>query len=667
MLQNLTPLVKTIKERCRICYTCIRECPAKAIRVANGQAEVLDERCIGCGNCIKVCSQNAKEYQSSYEAVLDLLDNNKKTVACIAPSFPAEFTDMTHQEFVGSLRAIGFDYVVEVAFGADLVAKSYKEFIQKNPNKRIISSPCPAIVSFIEKYHPELVQNLANIMSPMLATARAVRYLYAEDLSIIFVGPCLAKKNEAEKFKDVEKIDAVITFAELRNIFRQKNIEKHTEQKSDFDWPQPGRSTIFPIGGGLLEAADLEQDLIFNNIVSTEGTKDFTEVIKEFSTNDISVKLLDVLCCEGCIMGSGFTVQSSKYVRHAKIREFATQRYRQIDQEKYRENINMCCGLDLSINFRKDDKRINIPSPTVIKKILKNMGKNEPEDELNCGACGYATCEKHAIAIYKGLAENEMCLPFVIKQVKEKARELSKSYSQLEQTQQALIQAEKLASMGQLAAGIAHEINNPLGIILLYAHLLNDKHHNDNLMAKDLQMIVEQADRCKNIVGGLLNFARKNKVIFKKADIIQLINKCLKAIKTPGSIEIINTCRQEEIFADVDMEQIMQVFINLFTNAIEAMPEGGKLHINARNQENTILIEINDTGIGIKEELKGKIYEPFFTTKQIGKGTGLGLAVTYGIIKMHRGNITITSNTDPAKGQTGTTFHINLPIVQFEN
>jgi len=658
-------LVSTIKEKCRVCYTCVRECPAKAIRVAGGQAEVISERCIGCGNCVKVCSQHAKKVQTSVPYINDLIKSDNKVAACIAPSFPAEFSEYAYDIFVGILRKLGFDYVVEVAYGADLVAKEYKNILSSNKHKRLITTPCPAIVSYIEKYYPKLVDNLAPVVSPMIAMAKVVLKKYGKDVKIIFIGPCIAKKNEACKFDDDILVDAVITFSELREIINDAKIDINNIKPSDFDPPIPGKGIIFPIGGGLLQAADLNEDLIQNNIVSTEGTRNFIEAIREFDNGDFTADLLDILCCEGCIMGPGFTTKMPKYKRHAIVSDYAKKRINNRNAENNDEDIYD--EIDLNIVFKGDDKRINAPSTEVVKKILEKMGKNKPEDELNCGACGYETCLDHAIAIHKGLAESEMCLPYAIEKFKETAKELSDSYKQLENAQTALIQSEKLASMGQLAAGIAHEINNPLGIVLLYAHLLLDKCEKDSQMYKDLKMIAEQSDRCKKIVGGLLNFARKNKVVFKKANINELISRCIKAVSHVGNIEIIIEKNHEEIYADIDIDQIMQVLINLLTNSIEAMHGGGKIWIKTYYENNGIIICISDSGIGIKEDQLKMIFEPFFTTKQMGKGTGLGLAVTYGIIKMHRGNIEVASNADPNKGPTGTTFKVYIPKTQVEN
>ena len=160
-------LVTTIRERCRVCYTCVRECPAKAIRIHEGQAEVIPERCIGCGNCVRVCSQSAKQVLNSIADVEALLIGETPVAAILAPSFPADFTTFDWTHLVGALRSLGFDYVNEVAFGADLVAAEYRRLLETTDHDQFIATSCPAIVAFVERYHPDLVDRLAPIVSPI--------------------------------------------------------------------------------------------------------------------------------------------------------------------------------------------------------------------------------------------------------------------------------------------------------------------------------------------------------------------------------------------------------------------------------------------------------------------------------------------------------------------
>ena len=212
-----------------------------------------------------------------------------------------------------------------------------------------------------------------------------------------------------------------------------------------------------------------------------------------------------------------------------------------------------------------------------------------------------------------------------------------------------------------LAAGIAHEVNNPLGVVLMYAHLLLDESSPDAETRDDLQLIAEQADRCKKIVAGLLHFARQNRVIRAEANVCEMVDRLLKVCQIPKNVSLRVIHELDNPVARVDRDQLGQVLTNLVSNSVAAMPSGGKLIVRTAGNHETVSISVADTGCGIPEENRQKIFEPFFTTKHIGKGTGLGLAVSYGIVKMHRGDIHVESNADPKAGPTGATFTVILP------
>ncbi|MBN1980061.1 MAG: 4Fe-4S binding protein [Chitinivibrionales bacterium] len=662
MERMTNPLVVSVKELCRVCYTCVRECPAKAIRIEQGQAEVMSERCIGCGNCVNVCSQNAKKIYSSIDAVTGLLKNGRKAAALIAPSFPAEFCEFDYQTLCGMLKAIGFGSVHEVAFGAELVAAAYKTILEENPSKQYIATTCPAIVRYIEYYFPELVKNLVPIVSPMIAAARSLRHIHGSDLQIVFIGPCIAKKGEAPTCGDsVDVINGALTFGELRHIFLEEGILATQVKRSFFDPPYAGKARLFALSRGLLESAGIAEDLISSAIVSASGREDFHQALKEFEQGTLSVRLLELLCCKGCIMGAGMSKKNVPLFQ----RRFAISRYVQQRLVESTDNNRLDSALqsvNLSRTFAANDQRIAAPSSQLLSEILNKMGKDSLDDELNCGACGYETCREHAVAISKGLAESEMCLPYTIDQLKKTVQQLADSNETVVSIQHALMQSEKLASMGQLAAGIAHEVNNPLGVVLMYAHLLMERCENNESLRDDLKVIVEQSDRCKRIVSGLLNFARKNKVLYQETRLIGLVNHTVKSLNIPSRITVVVNDKMSCPTVEIDQNQISQVLINLITNAIDAMENQGTLTIEMGDAANeSFYLRVSDTGIGIPKENLSKIFEPFFTTKQIGKGTGLGLAVLYGIVKMHRGSVKVTSTTDPAVGLCGSTFTITIP------
>ena len=231
----------------------------------------------------------------------------------------------------------------------------------------------------------------------------------------------------------------------------------------------------------------------------------------------------------------------------------------------------------------------------------------------------------------------------------------------LQKTQQELLHKEKLASMGQLAAGVAHEINNPLGTIMLFADVMYNEADRDDPRRKDLEMIINETTRCKNIVGSLLNFARQQKVMVQDTDVDALLDQAIVEVEHQPSFDGIEINR--EFSADLpviqaDPEQLIQIFVNLLNNAAEAISGEGTITIATQPiGHQWVEINISDTGIGIPEEYLDKLFTPFFTTKPPGKGTGLGLSIVYGIVKMHRGQIITQSEVGK-----GSTFTIILPV-----
>jgi signal transduction histidine kinase/iron only hydrogenase large subunit-like protein len=634
----------------------VRECPVKAIRIINGQAEIIPERCIGCGNCTQVCSQGAKVYLKSLDAVASLLQQDDPVAAMVAPSYAAEFDEIGDPRiFTGMLRTLGFDYVMEVAFGADLITQEYKKIFEHHPEHNYISSDCPAIVSYIEKFHPELIPNLVPVVSPMVATTRVARKKLGNTLKVVFIGPCIAKKAESDE------ITQAITFRELRQLFKMNNIEPGEVIPSEFDPPLGGKGSIFPVSRGMLQSLEMNDDLFEQNVLVADGRVNFQEAIREFIQGSIVPKHMELLCCEGCIMGPGMSRGTDKFSRLARLSSFVREKLKDYDAEYWKKEIEDYGRMDLSREFADRKQVEQMPSEQEIEQILRTMGKESPQDYLDCGACGYDTCRNHAIAIIRGLAENEMCLPFTIGKLHRSIQDLAISRDKLFTVQQALKQSEKLAHMGQLSAGIAHELNNPLGVIIMYSNILLDECNENETLRKDLQLIVDQSARCKSIVAGLLNFARKNQVNHTEVDAKTFFEKCFRSVIIPSNIQTSLESRLVNGTVSFDADQMMQVVTNLIKNSVEAMPSGGKISILLEDDYNDFSFTISDTGQGINQENLNKVFEPFFTTKGIGKGTGLGLATAYGIVKMHKGQINVNSNSTPEAGPTGTSFRIVLP------
>ncbi|MBN1630259.1 MAG: 4Fe-4S dicluster domain-containing protein [Thermoleophilia bacterium] len=658
------PLITIVTDKCRMCYACVRECPAKAIQVVDGQARVIQPRCIGCGNCMRVCSQNAKQVRDDTERAFGLLESDAYVAAMVAPSFPAEFKDIPAGKLVAMIRALGFRSVHEVALGADLVAQEYKRLLDENPDSRYISTPCPAVVSYVRKYHPRLMPYLAPVVSPMVAMARVLRHDLGPDIKTVFMGPCVAKKRASIDTTHLE-VEAVLTFTELRDMFRKRGIKPDSfDGDDDFDPPYAGVGMIFPISGGLLQTACIDEDLLSPDVIVAEGRGEFVETISEFDEAHADTRLLDILACQGCYAGPGMTSTETMLQRRTRISNYAKTRLATYSDETTLEVENASeryKDLDLSRKYRSDEQTMaGSATSEELEEVLHRMGKYRVEDLLNCGACGYDTCLDHARAVYAGLADSEMCLPHTIEQLRAAYEDLEVSHRSLEDAKEALERTGRLASMGQLAAGIAHEVNNPLGTLLLHANLLLEE-CGDETIKDDLETIIDQGNRCKRIISGLLNFARQSRVLRQPTDVAELVEKTIRTAPDVSNVCVTVDNQLTDPVADVDPDQMIQVLTNLYTNAQQAMSEGGDLTITLTDDPENITITVKDTGVGVPPEHMPKIFDPFFTTKQVGMGTGLGLAVSHGIVKMHKGQISAESNTDGSKGPTGTTFTITLP------
>jgi signal transduction histidine kinase len=242
--------------------------------------------------------------------------------------------------------------------------------------------------------------------------------------------------------------------------------------------------------------------------------------------------------------------------------------------------------------------------------------------------------------------------------------ELQESHQELEATHQRLVQSERMASMGQLSAGVAHEINNPLGTVLIYSHMLLRQIKDADPIRADLQMIANEAQRCKGIVRGLLDFARQSRVTKTPTDLVALAHEVIVPM-TPraeaAGVRLWVDMPNNLPVMMVDKDQIKQMILNLVGNGIDAIAHGGEVSIKAHLMPggDSVAIEVRDNGVGIPDENLSKLFTPFFTTKEMGKGTGLGLAIAYGIVKMHSGDISAQSQ----EGK-GTTFTVCLPVEQ---
>ena len=458
---EMDQLFSISKEKCINCYACVRVCPVKAIevRAETSYAVILPDRCVGCGSCPTVCPVDAISYRSSKEEVKALLKEEGKIAAIVAPSISGEFVDITdYRKFVQMIKSLGFSYVCEVTFGVDIVAQAYKNLFDDFKGKYFISSVCPVVVSIVEKFHPELVNNLAPIVSPMVSTAKVVRKEYGSDTKIVYIGPCIQAKDEAKLYNDDGKVDSVLTFTELRELFDEFDIKESKLEYSEFDEPIGYKGSLLPIANGLLQAVDIDENLLTGKIITAEGRDNTLDALNEFRGHAETIsRHFNLFYCDGCIMGPGTSKGGQKFIRRTMVVNYANKRLKSFDRKTWEQNIEKHKEHELRCSFNPNDQRISPPAEDKVKEILKVIGKENINKDSGCEACGYASCRDFAVAVASGLAHTDMCINYSLKNRFEYIKTLRATNEKLAKTKEALKESEKIARQEQESARDASE------------------------------------------------------------------------------------------------------------------------------------------------------------------------------------------------------------------
>lgn len=398
--------IKSKKANCKNCYKCIRHCPVKSIKFADQQAQIVNEQCVLCGKCFVACSQNAKQIRNDIHIAKELIASGKPVFASIAPSFTASFDGATIDTMEEALKLLGFAGASETALGATNVKKQYEAMVKEHTSRVIISSCCHTVNSLIQKYYPEALPFLANVMSPMQVHCTSIKEEHPDSYTV-FIGPCISKKEEADLYPGI--VDCVLTFQELISWFDSKEITLSSPQK---DQSETGRARLFPITGGIIRSMLVtDTDYQFISIDGIENCKLALNNIIEGSIDRCFIEMSACVgsCVSGPATGKANPLPIADYLlvnRYAKEKDF---------------DVPSIPSTEITKNFHYIQVHSQMPGSAAISEILHKMGKSIPEQELNCGSCGYNTCREKAIAVFQGKADLTMCLPFL----KEKAENFS--------------------------------------------------------------------------------------------------------------------------------------------------------------------------------------------------------------------------------------------------
>ena len=386
------------KANCKNCYKCIRHCPVKAIRFSGNQAYIIQDECIMCGQCFVVCPQDAKQIVSEVGKVRVMLQSGAPVVASLAPSFIANYAGSGIEEMREALKKLGFYDAEETALGATMVKREYDRMVAEENRDIIISSCCPSVNLLIRRYYPALLGYLAPVMSPMQAHCADIKRRIP-GAKTVFIGPCVAKKEEAQECGEV---DAVLTFDELTEWLNQENI---TVQPAS-ELKKGGRARLFPTAGGILRC--MEKPNAGYTYMAVDGAQNCLEVLEDLLHGGLHRCFIEMSVCTGSCVGGPVM---EKFHR-SPVRD-----YQAVDRVTGQQDFDLPQPSSAQLSQKRLPliKERHLPSERELADILRQMGKKKPEDELNCGMCGYASCRDKAIAVIMGRAEITMCMPYMKK------------------------------------------------------------------------------------------------------------------------------------------------------------------------------------------------------------------------------------------------------------
>lgn len=415
----MTPLhaIYTERRECQDCHKCIRECPVKAIRVQDGYARVVPEMCVLCGNCIVVCPNNAKQVRNDLPRVKELIASGRRVVASLAPSFVAQFPAVRPGQLIRALTQVGFSAVSETALGAQIVSASVLSMMRGDDGHVWISSACPVVVDFVAKYHPECQSNVSPLLSPLLTHCRMLREHYGDDIAVVFIGPCIAKKKEAEQHPEL--LDVVLTFEDLENWLDEENIQLASLVESEEDRFQPEgarEGSMYPIEGGMVPGVTRDNTVNSSQIMSFSGIGNVEQALKgiaEWSPeNNIFLEL--TACAGSCVNGP----------KAARSQSIARRRFEVLKYTKPADESPRAEKLAQTTPYEAVPVPRSEYSELQILEALRTVGKHSAEDELNCGGCGYESCRDFARALIARNAERMMCATYTRKLAQKKANAL---------------------------------------------------------------------------------------------------------------------------------------------------------------------------------------------------------------------------------------------------
>lgn len=544
--KRLTPIIEIDEKKCINCYACITGCPVKYCMDGSGEKLTINhDLCIGCGNCIHVCTHIARFLIDDTSKFFDDLIKGEKMIAVVAPAIASVFPEK-FLNFNGWLKSMGVDAFFDVSFGAELTVVSYIEHIKNKNPKTVIAQPCPAIVSFIEIYHPELIPYLAPADSPMLHTVKLIREYYPKykDHKVLMISPCLAKKRE---FDETGFVDYNVTMLALNDHFKKNKINLATYSPVEYDNPHAERAVGFSSPGGLLDTAERFKPGIRRHTHKIEGVHTvyhyLTELAELINTDLELALLIDCLNCEkGCNGGPGtgnhdkplVMLESPVRKRRAKLEEYHKPKRGELVHKKYHKILNKFWKQNLYNRSYVDlsgNNFIKHPNEAQLNEVYHSLRKFGKEDIYDCTACGYGSCKSMATAIFNKLNKPANCSHYIFALLQEemKVEDLVKELT------------ENINNATQLIDGITtivHELNES---IETQAQAVGESSKKTEVMVKSLKDTSTMSRNKQEAIKELIENAAKGQESMREtiqsvSDISQSVDGIASAIKIISAI-----------------------------------------------------------------------------------------------------------------------------------
>lgn len=399
--------IYTEKHECQDCYKCVRQCPVKAIQVRDAYATIVPEMCVYCGACVSICPNAAKHVRDDLPRARQLIKLPTRVFVSLAPSWITEFADTTAAQMVSALKKLGFAGVSETALGAQQVSAHVAQTLREEPGRILLSSACPTVVAYIQKHKPHLVGAITGLLSPLLAHCRMLRSHFGEPIAIVFIGPCIAKKVEADQHPDL--LDLALTFEDLRIWLAAERINPRLliPGAEDHFIPEAAEEgALYPVDGGMIAGIQAHCSVDDGNFMSFSGLEAVENALDGLEELQGQGVFLELLACEGgCVNGPKVTRPGSTVAKRHRVLRSA--RFPNLSQVPRAPAIDIHCPIEAMPLHQEP------PSEARLGEVLRSIGKRSIGDELNCGGCGYDSCREFGKALIAKRAERAMCVSWM--------------------------------------------------------------------------------------------------------------------------------------------------------------------------------------------------------------------------------------------------------------